>query len=428
MINNKELINQIKSLKAIKPSADWREKNRQLLLNQITAADVPQATFDFQNYLRFFVFRIPRLAAKPMGIMILIISVVLGSSVAMVGAAGNSLPGDYLYTVKIATENVQSNLVIDPQDKVFLEIEFANRRVNEIKRVSLKTESTEKKQQRANEAVNQFKDNLQSVQNNLDTLKREDPVKVVATANLVDMRVEELNKVVKEDMAKDNNIKDVAKEVKKATEETATKALDIMVGKHNEADSDVKGAIEQKVNDKISQTQDKVVTLATALEKEASAAEKSEITKPATTEQTQPAAVDTSSKEAKKVLDEAKDSLDKGDLTSAVEKLKEGKKITSEIEDKVQEIIDNGQKDNTENKTKCEDKCADDYNNDSGSGISSTTSTTISDSDIKNELATELATETASDASVEAVGDQMEKEAEKTEPENGGALLNKLGE
>lgn len=427
MTNNKELINQIKSLKAIKPSADWREKNRRLLLRQINSEAVSQSTFDFQDYLRFFVFKIPRLAAKPVGIIMLVISVVLGSSVAMVGAASNSLPGDYLlYTVKIATETVQSNLVTDPQDKVFLEIEFANRRVNEIKRVSLKSESTEKKQKRANEAVNQFKDNLQSVQNNLDTLKKEDPVKVVATANLVDMRVEELNKVVKEDMAKDNGIKDVAKEVKKATEETATKALDIMVGKHNEADSDVKGAIEQKVNDKISQAQDKVVTLSTALEKEASAAEKSEITKSATAEQTQPAAVDTSSKEAKKALDEAQISLNKGDLTAAVEKLKEGKKIASAMEDQVQGIIDDGQKNSTDNKTECKDgKCVDDYDTNNGSGVSSTTSSTAADINLETELASQTA---EIDTGVKTVGDQMEVATETIETENGEVLLNKLGE
>jgi uncharacterized protein DUF5667 len=51
-------------------------------------------------------------------------------------ASQNSLPGDALYSVKLAAENVQLGLAVSTEAKANLESEFATRRANELAKIS----------------------------------------------------------------------------------------------------------------------------------------------------------------------------------------------------------------------------------------------------------------------------------------------------
>jgi hypothetical protein len=65
----------------------------------------------------------------------LIGGLILGGSTATVYASGNSLPGDILFPIEIATEKVQLYLERDVKDKEMLEVKFAEERLSEVREV-----------------------------------------------------------------------------------------------------------------------------------------------------------------------------------------------------------------------------------------------------------------------------------------------------
>lgn len=67
---------------------------------------------------------------------ILIVVLLAGGGTAY--AAQGSLPGDTLYPVKLLTENAQTTLALRPEKKVELEVNFANRRLEELQKLQAK--------------------------------------------------------------------------------------------------------------------------------------------------------------------------------------------------------------------------------------------------------------------------------------------------
>ena len=66
---------------------------------------------------------------------LLIVLVLLMAGGGTVAAASNSAPGDTLYPVKLATENVQLALTFSDTGKANLEAKFASRRIDEMERI-----------------------------------------------------------------------------------------------------------------------------------------------------------------------------------------------------------------------------------------------------------------------------------------------------
>jgi hypothetical protein len=64
------------------------------------------------------------------------IALILGSGGAVVYASQGSLPGQPLYPVKLFSEDLRLNLANDPQSQLHLNLEFANRRLDEIDRLA----------------------------------------------------------------------------------------------------------------------------------------------------------------------------------------------------------------------------------------------------------------------------------------------------
>lgn len=70
--------------------------------------------------------------AVALATLVLTLALLLGSAGATVYAAQSSLPGDFLYPVKILSEDVLLDLTSDPQAQFELLLDFSDRRVNEI--------------------------------------------------------------------------------------------------------------------------------------------------------------------------------------------------------------------------------------------------------------------------------------------------------
>jgi len=100
---------------------------------------------------------------KPMPIVIgAIIVALLAGGGGTAYASQSSLPGDALYSVKLMTEDVQTAVAWNPEKKVEMETKFANRRLEEIKKLQerlknkdreIKPEVVEKAMERAAERL-----------------------------------------------------------------------------------------------------------------------------------------------------------------------------------------------------------------------------------------------------------------------------------
>jgi len=97
-----------------------------------------------------------------------------GGSIFTVSAAQNSLPGDFLYGVKLTGEKVQTAVVTSPKAKVKLNLAFAGNRLQEAKVLADKNEpdSGEKIAQ----AVQGFQKEIAAAEQNLNKIKAAAPV------------------------------------------------------------------------------------------------------------------------------------------------------------------------------------------------------------------------------------------------------------
>lgn len=340
-MSNKDIIEKIKLAEAVKPRDEWRANNRRFLLDQI-ADRQPAAmpAFGWQSYVRFFGFKIPQLAARPVGIIILVLGVALSSSVFMVSASQSSLPGDALYSVKIASEKVQSSFFTDPHDNLALEIKFANRRLAEMEQLKQQAGSDDKKERKVAQAASNLTKNLKNIQNNLDTIKKDGASnKLVAAADLVDG----LDKGAASQIASDGTDLDGAKV---ALDETFNKALDMMTDsfQNDRLSYEAKGDIIKKINLKITETESKINVLITSLSQledpKVEVKAEDNTAEGETANELPPTKADISANlsSAQKLMAEAKKVMIISDVVAAADKLKEAKKLIAQAEEDMDKI------------------------------------------------------------------------------------------
>jgi len=355
-MNNKELIKRIKLLKEIQPRVDWQIASREILLKRISQSqEIVRPAVNGSNFAYYFRFFVPRFfhqLARPVGVIILISAMILGGGIITVGASQSSLPGDYLYPIKITSEKVQSTLSINPRDNLVLEIKFANRRLAEIQQINQSVESSDKKKLRVTKAADVLTQNLKNIQNNLKTIQdNETGDKAVAAATLVDEGVEQLNEGMEKEIAS-------TKEVKNLIDETFNQTLDVWVDQYQNGRLNYKAKqdILDKVNVKIDQTGEKIrlvlTELAVCCQEPASQSGTTAVEpsgKPGTAESAKilPAAEEINQKkreinqqlvEAQKVLTEARKAMVTSDVVLAVNKLKQGKNSVIVAEQSIKDL------------------------------------------------------------------------------------------
>lgn len=181
-MENKEIIKKIQELKKIKPSSEWLTLNRDFLLRECKASlgDVPMEKISWQDYGQYFVRLFSQRMFEPAIVILLLLGVFLSSSL-IVNAAFYSLPGDYLYQVKIALERTQVAITPDEGKKVELKMEFAKKRVEELDKIVAQPDITpEAKKEKINVAVNEFKKNVVAVKEHIDKVSKPVPNPVAA--------------------------------------------------------------------------------------------------------------------------------------------------------------------------------------------------------------------------------------------------------
>lgn len=128
----KDLLQKLNNLKEIKPSKDWKEKNRQLLVSQISAfqkAKEIKIQEEIPVKRGFF-----SIINQPAWAVFCIILIIIGGGFSA-QAAKNIKPGNSMYIARIMSERAQVAMTFNKEKRVRLDMEFAQSRAREITEV-----------------------------------------------------------------------------------------------------------------------------------------------------------------------------------------------------------------------------------------------------------------------------------------------------
>ena len=173
--------------------------------------------------------------------------VAFGAWAASVSVSYETVPGDALYSLKMMAEKTQ--LTFSSQDvKPSLQVEFANRRLEEINKIANRS-TIKNKEARTKEAVKNFNFYIAAVKTELDDLASgSSSEKAMEVAQMVNRKTEEYGTVL--DQVRVTAGTETQKEVDKATsavDGASISAVNVIVKNSTEASSTIVNQLESKV-------------------------------------------------------------------------------------------------------------------------------------------------------------------------------------
>lgn len=341
-MTDRQLINQLKNLKQIHPDEGWVVFCRESLLEKMNDSKINQG-FDLNLIFSDFTKSIrvqfkkwqdsPYL--KPVAVSALVFSLILGGSVFTVLASRDSLPGDALFKVKSANEQIHVIFASD-DEKVKIQAEIAEKRVNELGQIVKQSLSAAKKRKKVEKAVVKVQESLAAVRNEMPVMnEKSSPQKAVELAQVVTEKIDKTEKTLKETKEnlplelKNQELAEKLTEASNIAENISTKALEVIIARKAKGEVDVSDeAIKAKLTEKIQKTENKIKTLAILVDK----TEIGEINSTSTT-----SLIKDQSEKATEVLNQAKDNLD-NDPSAVFETVKAADAIIKSAE----KIAENG--------------------------------------------------------------------------------------
>lgn len=160
-----------------------------------------------------------------------IIGFVAGGSIASVSAAEQSMPGDFLYPLKIVHEQASIMLAKSKTDKLKLKTEFVGRRVVEMKNIA--ASNSPKKEERLKESVEVLKRDVNTVKEQLADAKDGTVKEVAQAAHLVDQQATQVVTAlqdVKPSLSPEGQ--ETATEVQVVATNTGVKAIQVLLENH----------------------------------------------------------------------------------------------------------------------------------------------------------------------------------------------------
>lgn len=239
---------------------DEDERSRQRIMAVVNATK-PEQVEPVSLYTRvrilaklFIPENVWRFALQPALVMVLVLGVGTGGWITSVQAASNSLPGDALYSIKLASERTQvalASLSSDDRAVTGLHVAFAKRRLDEVKQV-VKKPNSKKKAARATTAMQGFKKEMTNLHDSLKQAEALQPDTAAELAKVMQARGAEFSATISEThkaVVADNPV--IAEELKTAEQlvnQTTLTALGVLVAKHAAGDplvreKDVAGAV-----------------------------------------------------------------------------------------------------------------------------------------------------------------------------------------
>ena len=224
----------------IQPDEAWVKQTREILRMQV-ANSLPTERVSVVSALlisarAFFVKRAFPAVRGPALAISSIFVLAFGGSIASVSAAENSLPGDFFFSLKLATEQARLAFTSGKQEKLKLKVEFTKRRAEDLKKVSQTDDSSTS--DRVSQGTEILKRDLNTLKQQLDDVKSDGaPYDVADAARLVDQKSIEVVQVLQETKSSlsDESKKKVV-EAQAAASDTGVKAIEVLTEKHNESE------------------------------------------------------------------------------------------------------------------------------------------------------------------------------------------------
>ncbi len=246
MINDLE-----KQLKRIKNSEtagacreDWVSVNRDALMSEIGDNQAKQVS----SFAWVFVLSswFGAMAVRPVAVVILVFFVITSGWITSVNASRDSLPGELLYSVKIATERAQLGFAIGEQ-KTKLHVEFAGRRLGEVATL-IKTGNPENDSLIA-ATVESFDREMAIVEKQINDYKESNKVDEVAElAQIVNQKTEEYSQVISDSRVEFADEGDETVEGALATIESIDDNVMTMLVETHEVNANAKSEEAVKIN------------------------------------------------------------------------------------------------------------------------------------------------------------------------------------
>src|SRR3989338_6499337 len=266
MTNNKDLAKSLKQLKNLSaagaPCQDFVSRNKDILMMQIRNSSAEKKQIlNIRTLWQIAEAVVPenlfKFAVKPALLALLVFGTAFGGWAATVSASYGSLPGDTLYSLKIAAEKAQLTLT-SKEAKPSLQVEFAGRRLEEMAKIASQP-SSDNQQERTKQAVKNFTKQVQAVKTTLENLETKDnPAKALEIAQIVDRKTTEYTSVLEQ--TKDAVSEEVKKDVDTASNmvnDTGIKAVEVIVKTSNN-DSSTQQEVTTKVEEKIKMVEEAV--------------------------------------------------------------------------------------------------------------------------------------------------------------------------
>jgi hypothetical protein len=180
----------------INPDRSWVASNREQLLssikessinNTINAKNKNSFVNNLSEVMNIFVSKRILVFGRVAMTSFLVFAVAAGGWTASVSASYNSLPGEVMYGVKMATEATElmvTSFVGSEEDEVNTILKHASTRVDEYQR--------SKSSEQATEAIKSLKKKIESTNETLVKAEKKSPVKAVAVAKVIEKKTDEI--------------------------------------------------------------------------------------------------------------------------------------------------------------------------------------------------------------------------------------------
>jgi len=173
------------------PHEAWVKQNRDILMMQVRNTTDLNARETLGGYMRhFFGIFVPTeslaLAARAIGLFLLVIGTVFGGGLVSAQAYRDAAPGEMLYNMKLAVE--QAQLILAPNDeyRTRLHTEIADHRLDEIAKLA---ERPVEDPEVVAGVLSSFGKEVLALRAGLESLRHENPAGVAETAKLMERRM-----------------------------------------------------------------------------------------------------------------------------------------------------------------------------------------------------------------------------------------------
>lgn len=256
---SRKLVEQLDSLKAIKPRSEWKEQTRDILFAQISAQGSEKGlqTTQFGStvaYVRgalIFSYRqtFEQLFARPL-VLSGVLSVFVVMAVSAVVASQGSMPGDPLYTVKRTEESIRVAF-ISPADRPAFQMDIAGKRIKELSEISHKALNQEQAKEQKTRLAREANASISTAREDLLRLTKETPEQAVRVAAAIKEYAQKSAEQAKTVFTEENSAQSLADMID-GLDETKSAALAIIIEKKDSAkvpDRDIAEHLDQAIGE-----------------------------------------------------------------------------------------------------------------------------------------------------------------------------------